>query len=229
MQLSGSHVIGAAQQRVWEALQDPEVLVATLPGCRRLEVVADDTYEVTVELGVASITGTYRGEVALVDQQPPAAYTIRAKGQGGPGTVDATVSVELEPDGADATRVSYEADAAIGGSIAGVGQRVLSSAARRTAAEFFESVERHLVEPAAPAAPSPAGVAAAEGATGPGGAAGSGGVETPGAAQAPAGRVYEAPPKPARSDADSPRMLLLAALAGAAVALLGVLVGRRGG
>lgn len=215
MQLSGSHVIGATPAAVWEALQDPAVLVATLPGCRRLEAVADDTYDVTVELGVASITGTYRGEVALVDQQRPTAYTIKAKGQGGPGTVDATIGVQLEAEGDDATRVHYRADAAIGGSIAGVGQRVLTGAAKRTASEFFDAVERYLVEPAAAAATreaEPAAVGA--------------GADTAGA-QTPVGRVYEAPARPAAAASAGPWTLLLAGLAGAAVALLGVLVGRR--
>jgi carbon monoxide dehydrogenase subunit G len=147
MKVNGSASVAAPVPDVWKALQDPAVLARTIPGCERLDEVAPDTYAMTIRAGVASIKGTYAGEVALSDPEPPHAFTLRARGQGAPGTVDATVRVRLsEADGG--TRVDYDADAVVGGMIGGVGQRMLASVSKKTAGEFFAAVEDALVRPA---------------------------------------------------------------------------------
>ncbi|MFD8530748.1 carbon monoxide dehydrogenase subunit G [Streptosporangium canum] len=159
MKLAGSAVLGIDRDRVWSALQNPAVLVRTIPGCERLEETGPDTYRMTVTAGVASIKGVYQGEVALSEPDAPQRFVLRARGQGAPGTVDATVEVRLsEVEGG--TRIDYDAEAVIGGMIGGVGQRMLSSVAKKTAGEFFSAVESHLS--AAPAsAPAAAPVSAA--------------------------------------------------------------------
>jgi carbon monoxide dehydrogenase subunit G len=157
MKVNGSVSVAAPVPDVWEALQDPAVLVRTIPGCERLDEVAPDTYAMTIRAGVASIKGTYAGQVALSDPEPPHAFTLRARGQGAPGTVEATVRVRLsEADGG--TRVDYDADATVGGMIGGVGQRMLASVGKKTAGEFFSAVEHALATPApVPAAPATPG------------------------------------------------------------------------
>lgn len=158
MKVNGSVNMGAPVSDVWKALQDPAVLSRTIPGCERLDEVAPDTYAMTIRAGVASIKGTYAGQVALSDPEPPHSFTLRARGQGAPGTVDATVRVRLsEADGG--TRVDYDADATVGGMIGGVGQRMLASVGKKTAGEFFAAVERAIVS--VPVAPQPAAVPAA--------------------------------------------------------------------
>jgi hypothetical protein len=105
-----------------------------------------------VTAGVASIKGVYQGEVALSEPDAPQRFVLRARGQGAPGTVDAVVEVRLsEVEGG--TRVDYDAEAVVGGMIGGVGQRMLSSVAKKTAQDFFAAVENHLtlVEAAVPA------------------------------------------------------------------------------
>ena len=147
-------MIGVDRDRVWAALQDPAVLVRTIPGCERLEESGPDTYRMTVNAGIASLKGVYQGEVALAEPAAPESFVLRARGQGAPGTVDATVLVRLsEVDGG--TKVDYDADAVIGGMIGGVGQRMLGSVAKRTAGEFFAAVEDHLRDPSAEQAPAP--------------------------------------------------------------------------
>ncbi|ACZ89366.1 SRPBCC family protein [Streptosporangium roseum] len=143
MKLAGSAVLGIDRDRVWSALQNPAVLVRTIPGCERLEETGPDTYRMTVTAGVASIKGVYQGEVALSEPDAPQRFVLRARGQGAPGTVDATVEVRLsEIEGG--TRIDYDAEAVIGGMIGGVGQRMLSSVVKKTAGEFFSAVESHL-------------------------------------------------------------------------------------
>ncbi|WP_093891155.1 SRPBCC family protein [Streptosporangium canum] len=155
MKLAGSAVLGIDRDRVWSALQNPAVLVRTIPGCERLEETGPDTYRMTVTAGVASIKGVYQGEVALSEPDAPQRFVLRARGQGAPGTVDATVEVRLsEVEGG--TRIDYDAEAVIGGMIGGVGQRMLSSVAKKTAGEFFSAVESHLSAAPVPAAPAAA-------------------------------------------------------------------------
>lgn len=148
-------MLGIDRDRVWSALQNPAVLVRTIPGCERLEETGPDTYRMTVTAGVASIKGVYQGEVALSEPDAPQRFVLRARGQGAPGTVDATVEVRLsEVEGG--TRIDYDAEAVIGGMIGGVGQRMLSSVAKKTAGEFFSAVESHLSAAPVPAAPAAA-------------------------------------------------------------------------
>ncbi|KAB2343048.1 SRPBCC family protein [Actinomadura rudentiformis] len=150
MKVTGSATVAAPLPRVWDALQDPSVLALTIPGCESLEALGDDRYRMTVQAGVASIKGTYTGEVALTDPDPPRSFVLRAKGQGAPGTVDATVRVRLgEGDGEGSTLIEYDADAVVGGMVGGVGQRMLAGVAKRTAGEFFTAVERALNAPVA--------------------------------------------------------------------------------
>lgn len=212
MKVAGSHTVQAPRQRVYDALQDPEVLARTLPGCQQLEVTDDDTYRATVTAGVASIKGTYTGSVVLLDRTAPESYRMKASGAGAPGTISADATIRLEDNG-DGTAVHYDADAIVGGMIGGVGQRMLQGVARRTAGEFFDNIERELTgrpvlpadqvgeeaeaEPAAPARPA-------------------------------TGTVFPGAPQRERAGADRTE-LLVAALVGAAIALIGVLVGRRTG
>ncbi|MEQ4721319.1 carbon monoxide dehydrogenase subunit G [Nonomuraea sp. B19D2] len=223
-------MIGVQRDRVWAALQDPAVLVRTIPGCERLEETGPDTYRMTVNAGVASIKGVYQGEVALADPLAPESFTLKARGQGAPGTVDATVLVRLsEVEGG--TRVDYDADAVIGGMIGGVGQRMLGSVAKRTAGEFFSAVDDHLRGAAG------AGVGAlgddraegrspvvAEGPVAPEQGAGTARRGRP--AQAP-GPVYERPAKrPRKRHTETRPWVMLASFGmGAGIALTGVAVG----
>lgn len=150
MKVSGDALLHAPVDRVWSALNDPAVLVRTIPGCERLEATGPDAYRMVVTAGVASIKGTYTGEVTLCEQQEPSSFLMRAAGSGGPGTVSTEVRVTLADAGDGSTRLTYDADAVIGGAVAGVGQRMLAGVAKKTAGEFFSSVDDVLTGKAAP-------------------------------------------------------------------------------
>src|ERR1041384_7179057 len=96
MKVNGKATLNAPVERVYAALNDPAVLVRTIPGCQQLEQVGDAAYRMTVTAGVASIKGSYVGDVRLTDQQAPTSFVLRAKGAGAPGTVSADVLVTLE-------------------------------------------------------------------------------------------------------------------------------------
>ena len=227
MRIAGNATLHAPVDAVYEALKDPRVLVRTIPGCERLEQVGEDAYAMTVTAGVASVRGTYAGDVRLTDQRAPNGFVLRASGSGAPGTVSADVAVDLAPGDDGTTLLSYDADAVVGGMIGGVGQRLLSSVAKRTAGEFFTAVDEVLaggeVEAAAPLPGTGPGVAVPED-----GASLTGTGEAGAPARAGAGgagpRVYSAPAR--RQAAAIPGGEFAAGVVlGAAAALLGALVG----
>jgi len=232
VKINGTATINASPDRVWAALNDPAVLVRTIPGVERLEAVGDDRYRMTVTAGVASIKGTYLGDVALTDPVPPSAFTLKASGAGAPGTVSADVRVTLDDAGDGRTRLRYDADAVVGGAVGGVGQRVLAGVAKRTAGEFFTAVEAVLTESTGPA---PTGHAGA-GVGAPAVAAVSAPVGTPvggsiGPSEPPVAvpAVFTRPPSAGAGDGrlDVLATQLAGVVIGAAIALVAVWVGAR--
>jgi uncharacterized protein len=216
MRIAGTATLHAPVEAVYAALQDPRVLVRTIPGCERLEQVGDDAYSMTVTAGVASVRGTYAGDVRLTDHNAPNGFVLKASGSGAPGTVSADVTVELTSGDNGTTHLAYDADAIVGGMIGGVGQRLLTSVAKRTAGEFFTAVDEVLTsggaegEAASPVeAPiSGVGVAGAP-ARADGGGAGP--------------RVFTAPARPRAAIPGGE--FAAGVVLGAAAALLGALVG----
>ncbi len=218
MKISGVAIMHAPASQAWDALNDPAVLVATIPGCERLEPTGPDSYRFTIAAGVASIHGIFTGEVSLSERQEPSSFVLTATGAGGPGTVSTSVQVRLADTASGTSELTYDADAVIGGMIAGVGQRMLSSIAKRMAAEFFTSVDKVLAgeglvvsQAAAPATPGSAPATTVLATTGP----------VPAAPQPVAYLAPARPPAAAPSGAGFARGVLV----GAAVALAGVAVG----
>ncbi len=147
MKIIGNAQFAAEPPVVWNALNDPGVLVRCIPGCQRLEALGDDAYAMTVAAGVGSIKGVYDGRVQLTDQQHPGSFRMHAEGTGAAGTIGADVQVRLEATQGGGTSVTYDADAVVGGMIGGVGQRMLVGVSKRMAAEFFGNVETALSAP----------------------------------------------------------------------------------
>jgi carbon monoxide dehydrogenase subunit G len=148
MKISGSNVVAQPVDKVWDAILDPRILVATIPGCERLEEVGDHQYAMTVTAGVAAIKGTYNGSCALSDLREREGLVMKLQGAGAAGTVDATVEVRFSEPEPGQTEISYEADAVVGGMVGGVGQRMLSSVSKRMAGEFFSNVGNAISQPA---------------------------------------------------------------------------------
>jgi carbon monoxide dehydrogenase subunit G len=203
MKFTGENVLAAPVEQAWDALLDPAVLVRTIPGCERLEATGDNAYAMTVTAGVASIKGTYAGSCELRDLVEHESLVMKLDGAGAPGTIGATVRVRFTPEGS-ATRISYDADAVVGGMIGGVGQRMLTSVSRRMAGEFFGNVDSVLAGGGA-AAPL-----VDEGAQGP-------------SREPEQGQVFTAPVKV--DTAGSRQEFLTGVAVGAGLVVLGVIVG----
>lgn len=158
MKISGTATINAPQAQVWAALNDIDVLARVVPGCEKLEQIAENQFEGVVKLGMAGIKGVYSGKIRLEDVDVPRYYKLVAAGKGSNGVVDAVGTVELEtmPDGK--TLLKYGGDAQIGGMLASVGQRLIEGAAKQLIGQAIKALEAQIaqrapVAPEAPAAP----------------------------------------------------------------------------
>ncbi len=156
MQMVGEQRVAAPGRKVWEALNDPEVLRQSIPGCQELNKESDDRFTATVEVKVGPISARFKGAVSLTDLNPPNSYTLLLEGNGGiAGSVKGSAKVRLqEQDGG--TLVVYEVDAQVGGRMAQLGGPIIDATAKQLAGKFFgrfgEVVSGEKPAEAAPAA-----------------------------------------------------------------------------
>jgi carbon monoxide dehydrogenase subunit G len=137
MDMTGERRIEAPRQAVWQALNDPAVLKASIPGCESLEKLSDTDMKATAAVKIGPISARFSGAVHLSDIDAPNGYTIGGEGQGGvAGFAKGGATVALsEKDGG--TLLSYNVEAQIGGKLAQLGQRLINGAAKKLADEFF--------------------------------------------------------------------------------------------
>jgi carbon monoxide dehydrogenase subunit G len=137
MEMTGEFRIPAPRQRVWQGLNDPEVLKQCIPGCQTLEKVSDTEFNGRVVASVGPVRATFGGKVTLSDLDPPQSYTISGEGSGGvAGFARGGAKVSLAEDGA-ATVLTYAVQAQVGGKLAQVGSRLIDGVARKMANDFF--------------------------------------------------------------------------------------------
>ena len=148
LDIGGKEVIAAPLERVWISVNDPAFLSRCIPGCREMRELSPDKYAVQMDLKVASVGGSFAGEIALSDKAAPQACRIAISGSGtlGHGTGEARFTLEPAQNG---TLLVYEGAGEIGGLVAGVGQRVLRGVSKHLIGKFFKSVRSEL-ETAAP-------------------------------------------------------------------------------
>jgi carbon monoxide dehydrogenase subunit G len=138
MDMSGERRIPAPRQKVWEALNDPAILKACIPGCDSLEKVGENDLKATAAMKIGPITAKFAGKVTLSEIDPPNGYTITGEGQGGvAGFAKGGAKVKLTDDG-DATLLTYDVKAQVGGKIAQLGARLIDATAKQMSDQFFD-------------------------------------------------------------------------------------------
>ena len=137
MKIEGTFEFSDPPERVWSKLLDPLALRQCIPGCEALEPSGPDRWTARLQVGAGPVRGRYTGSVAVTDLSAPLSYTLVVEGSGSPGFVKGTARVTLVPAGSG-TRVDVAADAQVGGTVAAVGQRMLSGVAKMLMGQFFE-------------------------------------------------------------------------------------------
>ena len=146
MTMSGEYTLPADRATVWRALNDAEVLAACIPGCESFEKVSDTEFHAVAVNKIGPVKARFKGEVTLSDIDPPNGYRISGQGQGGvAGFAKGGAVVSLSAaDSAEETVLTYEVEATVGGKIAQIGQRLVNSAAKKLADQFFENFRKKL-------------------------------------------------------------------------------------
>jgi carbon monoxide dehydrogenase subunit G len=138
MQMKDSQTVPASRDKVWAALNDPDVLKQCIPGCQVLDMTSPTEMTATVVIKVGPVKATFGGKVTLSDLDPPNGYRITGEGSGGvAGFAKGGAAIRLDAVSDSETILHYEVDSQIGGKLAQLGGRLIDSTAKKLAGEFF--------------------------------------------------------------------------------------------
>ena len=163
MELSNTRIVPAPPAAVWDALNDPAILKACIPGCESFERDADGAYKLVMSTRVGPVAARFSGRMTMRDIDAPNGYTLQFEGQGGAaGFARGEARVTLAPDGEQHTSLTYAAKAQVGGKLAQVGSRLIDGVAAKMSDDFFTRFTAHFAAPekgiagaASVAAPTP--------------------------------------------------------------------------
>ncbi len=136
MKLSGSYQINLSKEKVWEALNDPEILKKSIPGCDEFVKNSATEFTATATNKIGPFNASFTGEIELIDLDPPNSYKITGSGNSPVGFASGEAIVKLE-DHESGTNLIYEVQANVGGKIAQVGSRLIDMTAKKMADIFF--------------------------------------------------------------------------------------------
>ena len=137
MDMKGEFRIPVGQDAVWLALNDPEILKASIPGCEELVRESETSFSGKVFASVGPVKARFGGQATLSDIDPPTGYTLTGNGSGGPaGMAKGSAVVRLKAEGGE-TVLTYEVKAQVAGKLAQIGARLIDMTAKKMADEFF--------------------------------------------------------------------------------------------
>jgi len=144
MDINGLQHIAAPRERVWDALNDPDVLQRCVPGCESVEKLPDGAFRIVVAMAIGPLRARFNGLLTMADAQPPQSCAIVFEGQGGPvGFGKGTTTVVLDETAAG-TELRYDAAVQIGGKLAQVGSRLIDGVAKKLSDAFFNALREEL-------------------------------------------------------------------------------------
>src|SRR5260370_29296255 len=149
LDIGGVETIQVPGEAVWRAIKDPIVLTRCIPGCKTMTEIAPDAYKVEMQLRVAAVGGSFEGEIALSDKAPPKACSIKVSGAGTLGHGNGSARFEIAPDGAEASRLTFQGAGEIGGVGVGVGPPSFCKVAQYLFRRFLYTPPHRLVKPRA--------------------------------------------------------------------------------
>lgn len=148
MEMTNTRIVPASPDAVWKALNDPEVLKASIPGCESFESTGEDQWRAVVAAKIGPVSARFTGNVKMADRDPPRGYTLTFEGQGGAaGFANGEARVTLAPAEASSTALTYAVKANVGGKIAQIGSRLIDGAAAKIADDFFARFSERLAPP----------------------------------------------------------------------------------
>ena len=161
MPIQGEYRLAAPREAVWQALNDPEVLQACIPGCEQLTRKSDTEIDARIQAALGPVRASFATRIELSELNPPASYVLSGEGKAAAGFGKGVARVELTEESPALTVLRYSAELKLGGKLAQVGSRLLEGATRQLADQFFDAFAKRLdagatrSEPADARAPAP--------------------------------------------------------------------------
>lgn len=153
MKIEGEYLFNGPRQEVWNMVRDPEVLAKCLPGTQSLKQTSPNEYDGAIQLRIGPISGVFAGRLTVSNEVPPESCTLTVEGKGGAGFGKGVGNVVLVEQGPDKTLLKYTGELAIGGKLAGVGQRLVDSVGKSIINKGFGTLDKVLAERMAAQAP----------------------------------------------------------------------------
>ena len=144
MKVTGKYTLKASPQQVWDTVTNPEKIKGCLPGCDRMEQTSENEYTATLSVGVGAVKGTYEAKITMVDLVPHSSYKMMVEGNGSAGFVRGEGDVKLDAQENGGTVILVEGDAQVGGTVALVGQRLMSTVSKQMMDRFFRCIGRNI-------------------------------------------------------------------------------------
>lgn len=148
MNLQEEVIIPLDRVSVYAALNDPEILQASIPGCETLTRISDTEMEATVVVKFGPVKASFNSEVTLNTDGQPERFSLTGKGDAGiAGFAKGGADVVLREEGNN-TVLNYEVQIDISGKLAQVGSRLVEGTCKRLAKKFFQNFEQAILPPA---------------------------------------------------------------------------------
>jgi carbon monoxide dehydrogenase subunit G len=146
MQLAGKHILHAGRQKVWAILMDPNSLAKVVPGISRLEKTGDHSFKSIVEIKLGPVSGSFSGNLLMEDLKEPDSFTLKVQQNSKIGNANAAVKITLIPVNGGETEIAFDGDVKMSGTLAALGQRVMSGVSNTLTKQFFSSLEKELAK-----------------------------------------------------------------------------------
>jgi carbon monoxide dehydrogenase subunit G len=138
MILDGQFQIAASRQKVWDKLNDTEVLKACIPGCETLEESADHGFQAIIRAKVGPISAKFKSEINLRDIIEPESYTLGVTSKGGAAGMGEGVAQVQLLDNDGGTQLNYSVELKVRGKLAQIGSRLINNTVKKLSNEFFD-------------------------------------------------------------------------------------------
>ena len=146
MKVEGEHTFNGTREDVWNMFRDTEVMSAALPGTKSMELVGENTYQAVMNVRVGPVAGEFSGDLVISNEKYPDSYTMSVEGKGKPGFMKGVGDINLIDQGDNTTLMQYTGDVQIGGTLAGVGQRLIDTVSKSLISQAFETLDSVLAE-----------------------------------------------------------------------------------
>ncbi len=143
MKISGEYTFSGDRETVCARITDPDVLARCIDGCEKMVLTKKDHYDVHLKLGVAGLKGKYVGKIQMKDKKLPESYTLLVEGKGMPGFVKGKSKITMKEKGRK-TVLTCEADVQVGGMIAAIGSRLISTVSKKMMEGFFKALDKEV-------------------------------------------------------------------------------------